>query len=252
MQDLKSVSSFGKLALMADLKYKRVLLKLSGEALLGSRSYGIEPETLDKIAKEIAKAKESGGEMAIVVGGGNIFRGAAAEGHGLDRTTGDYIGMLATVMNSLALGSALNKMGIASRVSSAIDMPKVCETYIRDKALSHLRKGRVVIIGAGSGNPYFSTDTAAAMRACELDCDLLVKATKVAGVFDADPEKNPEAKKFDTLSYMDILNNGFGVMDNTAVTLCMDNNVPIQVMKLMEEDNIKKVILGEKVGTVIN
>jgi uridylate kinase len=234
------------------LKYKRVLLKLSGEAFLGEKQYGIEPEIVDKIAQEIAETKKSGAEIIIVIGGGNIFRGLAASRHGLDRTMADYIGMLATVMNSLALGSALTKIGLENRVQSAIEMPKICESYIRNRALSHLNKGRVVIVGAGSGNPYFSTDTAAAMRACELDCEAIFKATKVAGVFDKDPEFHPKAKLIPKLSYLDILNNGFRVMDNTAVTLSMDNKIPILVFELLKPGNIKKNVLGEVTGTIIN
>lgn len=238
---------------MNELKYKRILLKLSGEALAGSRPFGIEPETVDKVANEIAETFKVGAEIIVVIGAGNFFRGASASEHGLDRTTGDYMGMLATVMNSLALGSALSKMGIDSRVSSAIDMPKVCEPYIRNKALSHLRKGRVVIVGAGSGNPYFSTDTAAAMRACELACDVVIKATKVDGVFDKDPQKHEDAKKFSELRYLDVLNNEkISVMDNTAIALCMDNNVPMLVFELMCQGNIKRAVLGEKVGTIIH
>ncbi|OQA04632.1 MAG: Uridylate kinase [bacterium ADurb.Bin400] len=237
---------------MASLAYERVLLKLSGEALMGSRSYGIEPETVDKIAQEIAETRETGAEVVIVLGGGNIFRGISAEKHGLNRTTGDYIGMLATVMNSLALGSALRKIGVENRVSSAIEMPKVCETYIRDRAIRNLEKGRVVIVGAGSGNPYFSTDTAAAMRACELDCNAVFKATKVDGVFDRDPEKDPGAKKIKELGYLDVLNNRYAVMDNTAITLCMDNKLPIMVFELMAKGNVKRAVLGEHVGTIIH
>lgn len=237
---------------MSKLKYKRVLIKLSGEALLGSRQYGIEPETADKIANEIALTHRAGAEVVIVVGGGNIFRGLAASQHGLDRTMADYIGMLATVMNSLALGSALSKIGVENRVSSAIEMPKVCETYIRNRAVRNLEKGRVVIVGAGSGNPYFSTDTAAAMRACELNCDAVIKATKYEGVFDADPATSPKAKKIGKLQYLDILNKRYEVMDNTAITLCMDNCLPIIVLKLLESGNIKRAVEGAKVGTIIS
>ncbi|MFA5927542.1 MAG: UMP kinase [Patescibacteria group bacterium] len=232
-------------------KYKRVLIKLSGEALLGSRHYGIEPETVDKVASEIAKTSSTGAEIVIVLGGGNIFRGLAASKHGLDRTAADYIGMLATVMNSLALGSSLKKIGLENRVQSAIDMPKVCESYIRNRAIRHLEKGRVVIVGAGSGNPYFSTDTAAAMRACELNCDVVLKATKVDGVYNKDPEKFPDAVRIEQLAHLDILNNGYGVMDNTAVTLCMDNKLPILVLELLKDDNIKRAVLGEKIGTIV-
>jgi len=237
---------------MTKLKYKRVLLKLSGEALLGERSYGIDPEVCDYIAKEIKEITELGTELVVVFGGGNIFRGISAEKHGLNRTTGDYIGMLATVMNSLALGSSLRKIGVDCRVQSALDMPKVCEPYIRDKAMRQLEKGRVVIAAAGSGNPYFSTDTAAAMRACELECEIVFKATKVDGVYDRDPKKEKGAKKFTTLTHLDIVKNGYGVMDKTAVTLCLDNDLPILVFELMEKGNIKKAVLGEKIGTLIS
>lgn len=233
------------------MKYKRILLKLSGEALLGNRTHGIDPEVADYIAKEIKELTKIGIEIAVVFGGGNIFRGNAAEQHGMNRTTGDYIGMLATVMNSLALGSSLTKIGVDNRVQSALDMPKVCEPYIRNRAMRHLDKGRVVIIGAGSGNPYFSTDTAAALRACELECDAVFKATRVDGVYDKDPHKHDGAKKFNSLSYLDILNNKYAVMDNTAVTLCMDNEMPILVFELLEKDNIKKAVLGQKIGTII-
>ncbi len=237
---------------MDKLKYKRVLLKLSGEALLGERKYGIEPETVDKIAGEIAVTAKIGAKVVIVLGGGNIFRGLDASKHGLDRTMADYIGMLATVMNSLALGSALSKIGIENRVSSALDMPKVCEPYIRNRAMRHLEKGRVVIVGAGSGNPYFSTDTAAAMRACELNCDAVFKATKVSGVYNKDPEIFKNAKLIKKLSYLEVLNNGYGVMDNTAVTLCMDNKLPILVFELLKAGNIKKNTLGNVTGTIID
>jgi uridylate kinase len=237
---------------MADKKYKRILLKLSGEALLGKRTYGIDPEACSFIAKEIEKVVKDGTEVVIVFGGGNIFRGARAEHNGMDRTTGDYIGMLATVMNSLALGSALNEIGVVARVQSAIDMPKVCESYIRDRAIRHLEKGRVVIVAAGSGHPYFSTDTAAAIRACELDCEVVLKATKVDGVHDKDPEKHQNTKKYENLSYLDIINGDLKVMDGTAVTLCMENKLPIIVFALMEKDNVKNVINGQKIGTIIS
>ena len=211
-------------------KYKRILLKLSGEALLGDRPYGIDPIVCDYIAKEIDKLVKSKIEVVVVFGGGNIFRGLAAEKNGMKRVTGDYLGMLATVMNSLALGSALDKIGVENRVQSALDMSKVCEPYIRNRALRHLEKGRVVIVGAGSGHPYFTTDTAAAVRACELDCEVVVKATKVSGIFNKDPKLNKDAKKIKKLKYLDILNNNYQVMDSTAVTLCMDNNIPIMVL----------------------
>lgn len=234
------------------MKYKRILLKLSGESLLGTRSHGIDPEACAFMAKEIQDIVKSGAEVVVVFGGGNIFRGAAAEDAGMNRTTGDYIGMLATIMNSLALGSALDKVGVENRVQSAIEMPKVCEPYIYKRAIRHLEKGRVVIVGAGSGHPYFSTDTAAAIRACELKCEVVLKATKVDGVHDKDPEKHADTTKFDELSYLDVVNNpNLNAMDNTAITLCMENNLPIIVFELMKEGNIKKAVDGEKIGTII-
>lgn len=236
---------------MSDLMHKRILLKLSGEAMLGSRTYGIDPKVTDFIASEIAEVAKLGIEIVVIVGGGNIFRGLSAAEHGLNRATGDYIGMLATVMNSLALGSSLTKIGVNTRVQSSLEMPKVCETYIRNRALRHLEKGRVVIVGAGSGNPYFSTDTAAAIRACELDCEIVLKATKVDGIYEMDPIKNPQAKKYDNISYLEMLNKKIEVMDNTAVTLCMDNNLPMRVFKLLERGNLKKLLLGENIGTLI-
>lgn len=236
---------------MSKLKYKRILLKLSGEILLGERQYGIDPNVCDYIAKEIAKLVKEKIEVVVVFGGGNIFRGLAAEKNGMKRVTGDYLGMLATVMNSLALGSALDKIEIENRVQSALDMPKVCEPYIRNRALRHLEKSRVVIVGAGSGHPFFTTDTAAAVRACELDCDVVIKATKVSGIFNKDPQKHKDALKIENLKYLDILNNGFQVMDSTAVTLCMDNNIPIIVLELMKPGNILKACNGNKVGSLI-
>ena len=233
------------------MKYKRILLKLSGETLQG-HDHNIDPELCDFIAREIKSLTESGVQVVIVLGGGNIFRGRSAELHGLNKTTGDFIGMLATVMNSLALRSALSKIGVESRVASALDMPKVCESYIRDKALRHLEKGRVLIAAAGSGNPYFSTDTAAAIRACELDCDIVFKGTKVDGIYDKDPKKYPDAKKFSTLSHLEIVGNEMiEVMDNTAITLCMDNKLPIYVFELMKEGNVKRAAEGENIGTLV-
>ena len=234
------------------MKYRRILLKLSGESLLGKRSHGIDPEACAFMAKEIQDIVKAGVEVVVVFGGGNIFRGAAAEDAGMNRTTGDYIGMLATVMNSLALGSALDKINVENRVQSAIEMPKVCEPYIYKRAIRHLEKGRVVIVGAGSGHPYFSTDTAAAIRACELKCEVVLKATKVDGVHDKDPEKHTDTTKFDELSYLDVVNNpNLNAMDNTAITLCMENNLPIIVFELMKEGNIRKVVDGERIGTII-
>lgn len=233
-------------------KYKRVLLKLSGEAFLGNREYGIDPEFTTWLAKEIIKAKNNT-EIAIVVGGGNIFRGTAAEENGLERTVGDYIGMLATIMNSLALQAALEKEGQPTRVLSAIDIKDVCEPYIRRRAVRHLEKGRVVIFAGGSGNPYFTTDTAAALRALETECDIIMKATKVDGVYDKDPNKNPNAKKFDTIDFKQaITNKDIEIMDNSALSMCMDHNIPILVFNLTKQDNIKKAVSGEKLGTLIS
>ncbi len=218
--------------------------------LLGN-DHNIDPQMCDFIAKEVKTLADDGVQVVIVLGGGNIFRGRAAEEHGMKRTTGDYIGMLATVMNSLALRSAFSKVGVESRVASALDMPKVCEPYIRDKAMRHLEKGRVVIAAAGSGNPYFSTDTAAAIRACELDCEIVFKATKVDGIYDKDPMKNKDAVKFKELSYLDVINKKIEVMDSTATALCMDNNIPIYVFELMKKGNIKRAVLGEEIGTIV-
>lgn len=218
--------------------------------LLGN-DHNIDPQMCDFIAKEVKTLADDGVQVVIVLGGGNIFRGRAAEEHGMKRTTGDYIGMLATVMNSLALRSAFSKIGVESRVASALDMPKVCEPYIRDKAMRHLEKGRVVIAAAGSGNPYFSTDTAAAIRACELDCEIVFKATKVDGIYDKDPMKNKDAVKFKELSYLDVINKKIEVMDSTATALCMDNNIPIYVFELMKKGNIKRAVEGEKIGTIV-
>lgn len=204
------------------------------------------------MAEEIQEIVKAGVEVVVVFGGGNIFRGAAAEDAGMNRTIGDYIGMLATIMNSLALGSALDKVGVENRVQSAIEMPKVCEPYIYKRAIRHLEKGRVVIVGAGSGHPYFSTDTAAAIRACELKCEVVLKATKVDGVHNKDPEIHADTTKFDDLSYLDVVNNpDLNAMDNTAITLCMENNLPIIVFELMKEGNIRRAVDGEKIGTII-
>lgn len=233
------------------LKYKRVLLKLSGEALSGKRKYSIDPDVVRSIAVQIAEVNRLGAQIAIVVGGGNIFRGLAASAHGMDRATADYIGMLATVMNALALQDGLEKEGVATRVQSAITMNEVAEAYIRRKAIRHLEKGRVVILAAGTGNPYFSTDTAAALRALEINAEAILKATKVDGVYDADPIVNPEAKKFASLTYLDALNKNLKVMDATAVSLCMDNRLPIVVFSLNGKDNIKRAILGEQIGTTM-
>lgn len=233
-------------------KYRRVMLKLSGEALLGPREHGISPETCDAIAQEIKEVKTLNIELAIVIGGGNIFRGIAGTKHGLDRTTGDYMGMLATVINALALQDALEKNDVHTRVQSAIEMRSVAEPFIRRRAMRHLEKGRVVIFAAGTGNPYFSTDTTAALRASEIGADVLLKATKVDGVYTADPKKDSSATKYDKLTYMDALKGRLNVMDSTAFSLCMDNKIPIIVFNLSTRGNIKRVLLGESIGTIVN
>ncbi|WP_251211858.1 UMP kinase [Adlercreutzia murintestinalis] len=238
---------------MADgYKYDRVLLKLSGEALAGDQGYGIDPKVVDDLADQIADIVQDGVQLAIVVGGGNIFRGLAGSAEGMDRAQADYIGMLATVMNALALQDAFERHGVFSRVQSAINMQEVSEPYIRRRAMRHLQKGRVVILAAGTGNPYFTTDTTAALRACELDVDCLMKATKVDGVYDCDPAKNPDAQRFDHITYMEVLNRGLNVMDATATSLCMDNDVPMIVFDLTQRGNIQRALRGEDVGTTID
>ena len=236
----------------AELRYRRILLKLSGEALLGDRQYGVDPEFCRTIAEQIARVKAVGVEIGIVVGGGNIFRGLAASARGMDRATGDYIGMLATVMNGLALQDALEKVGVPTRVMTAIAMHEVAEPYIRRRAVRHLEKGRVTIFVAGTGNPYFTTDSAAALRAIEIGADVLLKATKVDGVYDADPMTHPGARRYAELVYADLLRDQLKVMDAAAVSLCMENDLPIVVFDLHEPDNIVRVALGEAVGTVIS
>ena len=232
--------------------YRRILLKLSGEALLGNRQYGVDPDFCAFIAQQVAKVHNLGVEIGIVVGGGNIFRGLAAAAKGMDRATGDYIGMLATVMNALALQDALEKAGVATRVMSAIAMNEVAEPYIRRRAVRHLEKRRVVILAAGTGNPYFTTDTAAALRAVEIGAEIILKATKVDGVYDSDPVKNPGAKRYEKLSYLEVLDQRLGVLDATAVSLCMENDIPIIVFDLNRPDNITRVAAGEPVGTLIS
>ncbi len=235
-----------------DYAYKRVLLKLSGEALAGDQGYGIDPKVVDDLAEQIAEIVNDGVQLAVVVGGGNIFRGLAGSAEGMDRAQADYIGMLATVMNALALQDAFERHGVFSRVQSAINMQEVSEPYIRRRAIRHLEKGRVVILAAGTGNPYFTTDTTAALRACELDVDCLMKATKVDGVYDSDPKTNPQAERFDDITYMEILSRGLHVMDSTATSLCMDNEIPMIVFDLTQRGNISKALRGEDVGTVIH
>ena len=236
---------------MNKLFYKRVLLKLSGEALMGQKGYGIDPNTVNYMAWEIKKAYDLGVQIAIVIGGGNIFRGIEAAEQGIERATADYMGMLATVMNALALQNALEKIGMNTRVQSAIEMRELAEPYIRRKAIRHLEKGRVVIFAAGTGNPYFTTDTAAALRAIEIGSDVILKGTKVDGIYSSDPIKDPKAKKFETLSYMDVIRNSLKVMDSTAIILCMDNNLPIVVFNIKKPDSLRRIILGEKIGSIV-
>lgn len=232
--------------------YKRVVLKMSGEALQGKLGYGIDPIVTSSIAKEIKETKKLGVQIAIVIGGGNIYRGSTASKRGVDRIIADYMGMLATVINGLALQDALEKLDVVTRVQTAIEMQELAEPYIRRRAIRHLEKGRVVIFVAGTGNPYFSTDTAASLRAIEINADVILKATKVDGVYSADPKKYTSAKKFLTLKYIEVLNKGLKVMDATAVSLCMDNKLPIVVFNLTKKGNIKRVLLGEKIGTIVS
>jgi len=236
---------------MGTTKYKRVLLKLSGEVLGGEQGYGIDPQTITAIALEIKDVVACDVELALVIGGGNIFRGLAASSKGMDRASADYMGMLATMINALAMQDALEQIGVFTRVQSAIAMQEVAEPYIRRKAIRHLEKGRVVIFGAGTGNPYFTTDTAASLRAMEIGADVILKGTKVDGVYSADPKKVPDAVKFKSLSYIDVLKKGLAVMDATATSLCMDNNLPIIVFDVSVAGNIKRVVLGEEIGTIV-
>ena len=231
--------------------YKRILLKLSGEALAGKQGYGIDPDIIRGIATEIREVVDLGVQVAIVIGGGNIFRGVAASSMGMDRASADYMGMLATVMNSLALQDALEKIGVITRVQSAIEMQEIAEPYIRRRAVRHLEKGRVVIFGAGTGNPFFTTDTAASLRAIEIGAEIILKATKVDGVYSADPNKDKAAVKFDQLTYLDVLKKGLQVMDSTATSLCMDNDLPILVFDLTNRGNIQRVVCGEQIGTIV-
>jgi uridylate kinase len=236
---------------MAEAVYRRVLLKLGGEALAGEGGYGIDPEQAEEAASKIHRVLTYGVQVAIVIGGGNIWRGADGLAHGMDRATADHMGMLATVMNSLVLRDALERRGVTVRVHTAIEMRTIAEPYIRLRAINQLSKGYVVIIGAGTGNPYFTTDTAAALRAMEINADVLIKATKVDGIYSEDPRVNPLASRYDRLTYIDALNMRVGVMDSTAITLCMDNELPILVMDLWEPHSLEKAVLGEKIGSVI-
>jgi uridylate kinase len=231
--------------------FKRILLKLSGEALAGDQGYGIKPDVIKAIAEDIKSAHETGTEIAIVIGGGNIFRGVSASASGMDRASSDYMGMLATCINALALQDALEKVGVFTRVQSAIEMAEIAEPYIRRRAMRHLEKHRVIIFAAGTGNPYFTTDTAAALRAMEIGAEVIMKATKVDGVYDKDPMKHKDAVKFDELTYIEVLNKRLDVMDSTAISLCMDNKLPILCFNMKQAGNIAKVVTGARIGTII-
>ncbi|WP_029520394.1 UMP kinase [Persephonella sp. IF05-L8] len=233
------------------LKYKRVLLKLSGEALMGDQDYGIDPLFIDELAEEVKSVYEIGAEIAIVIGGGNIFRGVKGSSMGMDRATADYMGMLATVMNALALQDILEKKDVPTRVMSAIEMRQIAEPYIRRRAIRHLEKGRIVIFAAGTGSPFFTTDTTGALRAAEIKADVLLKATKVDGIYDKDPVKHPDAKLLKEITYLDAINKDLKVMDHTALTLCMENNLPIIVFNIKKKGNLMKILLGEPVGSVV-
>jgi len=237
---------------MSKLKYKRVLLKLSGESLMGDKGFGIDNKVLQFFSDEIKKVHDDGLQLGIVIGGGNIYRGLSANDQGIDRVTGDQMGMLSTMINSLALQNAIEKKGIYTRLMSSIKMEEIAEPYIRRRALRHLEKGRVVIFGSGTGHPYFSTDTAASLRAVEIQADAIIKGTRVDGVYDSDPEKNPSAFKFDKISYLDILKKNLKVMDLTAVSLCQENNLPMVVFNMDKPGNLRRVVRGETVGTVIH
>jgi uridylate kinase len=232
--------------------YTRVLLKISGEALMGEQSFGIDPEVATQVAREIGEVQQLGVQIGVVIGGGNIFRGLAASARGMDRATADYMGMLATVINALALQDALEQLGVTTRVATAIEMRAVAEPFIRRKAIRHLEKGRVVLFAAGTGNPYFTTDTAAALRAMEMRAEVILKATKVDGIYTADPMVDPDAQKYGEISYLQVLERGLKVMDATAISLCMDNKLPIVVFNLRREGNIRRVIMGEPVGTTVS
>lgn len=236
---------------MTETKYKRVLLKLSGEALMGGGDYGIKPEVVNRIANDIKEAVDMGVEVCLVIGGGNIFRGVSGAAEGMDRSTADYMGMLATVINSLAVQNALEQKGIQTRVQSAIPMPAICEQYIRRRAVRHMEKGRVVIFAAGTGNPFFTTDTAAALRASEMGCNALLKATKVDGIYSADPIKNPDAKRYETLTYMDVLANDLNVMDAAAISLARASNIPIIVFSINHQGEFAKIMAGKGKYTIV-
>ena len=236
---------------MSQLAVRRVLLKLSGEALMGDEDYGIDPKVIGRLAEEVMEAREAGAEVALVIGGGNIFRGAGLAAGGMDRVTGDQMGMLATVINALAMQDALEKLGAKARVMSAIKINDVCEDYIRRRAIRHLEKGRLVIFAAGTGNPFFTTDTAAALRAAEMGCDALFKGTSVDGVYDADPKKVKDAKRYETVSFNQVLSDDLKVMDASAIALCRDNNIPIVVFNVREQGNLARVLGGEGTATIV-
>jgi uridylate kinase len=236
---------------MQPLPFKRVLVKLSGDFMSGESGFGIDLPTVDKVSAQIKTASELGVEIAIVMGGGNFWRGAEAQHHGMDRATADYAGMAGTVMNAVALQDSLERMGLVTRVQTAIEMRELAEPYIRRRAIRHLEKGRIVIFGAGTGNPYFTTDTAAALRAMEIDADILLKATKVDGIYNADPLEHPDAIRYDRLTYIEALNLGVKVMDATALSLCMDNDLPLMVFKLVPPDSLARAIRGEPIGTLV-
>lgn len=237
---------------MNNLRYKRILLKLGGEALAGPGGFGIDPDRAAEVAEKVRAVKDLGVEVAMVIGAGNLWRGRAGLEHGMERATADHMGMIATVMNALAMQDALERLGVTTRVQTAIEMHAIAEPYIRLRAIRHMEKGRVVIIGGGTGNPYFTTDTAAALRAMETNADVLIKATKVDGVYDADPQQNPDAHRFEHISYIDALNRRLKVMDSTAISLCMDNDLPILVLSLAQPGSLQQAVRGEPVGTVIS
>lgn len=237
---------------MNTLRYRRILLKLGGEALAGEGGFGIDPHQADIVAAKIRRLRELGVEVAVVIGAGNLWRGKDGQAHGMEQTTADHMGMLATVMNALALGDALRRVGIEPRVMTAIDMHSVAEPYIRGRAIRHLEKGYVILLAAGTGNPYFTTDTAAALRAMEIHAEVLIKATKVDGVYDKDPKRFPDARRFDHLTYIEALNLRVGVMDSTALTLCMDHDLPIIVLDLWQPNTVEKAVMGQPVGTLVS
>lgn len=240
-----------RFSILAPMQYKRVLLKLSGESLMGNKQFGIDADMVMQYAEEIKAAVDAGVQVAVVIGGGNIFRGIQATANGIDRVQGDYMGMLATVINSMALQSGLEKLGINTRLLTAIEMKEIAEPFIKRRAVRHLEKGRVVIFGAGTGNPYFTTDTAAALRATEIECNVILKGTRVDGIYDADPEKNPSAKRYEKVTFTEVLAKKLNVMDLTAFTLCQENHLPIIVFDMNTKGNLKKVLNGETIGTIV-